>query len=730
MENIVNDRYNHLVDSWVSSICDFSLNATDEILNMLSDTHEIDLHIIKTLIQKKKENKNVEKWLELMLKMVLKFIATKESTINNLKMLSTITYGISDYFLKNLKKNESEEGEEKDEGEEKEDNDLYLDNELSNVINNFKWRTHQEDAIQNVKKQNFSTGIIFHIMGAGKTYVMLKILNEHIMSKKNKGKLYIIACDKQEILRKTFYDKDKKWNVNEMNKWKEYGIIDLFQFNKIDCVYQKLKYINLSENKPNLLIINNDYLKSLDKNGKIPYSKTNLMLLDECHCVSANYFYKLLRKIKYEKKINIIGFSATPLRYKSENKLCDIFSLTTKQNKINKKVNIISSYDLMKAIMDDIVLPFKCHYVEIEKNSNKKKIGKTNREITEQMFKEITKTLPYNKIIIWTRTTNIMKEYYDFFNAKYGQRYNVYCSSFKDKELSKTCDIDFNEFCKRKKRAILICVNRCREGSDIENLDCGMFLDGVKQRSTLVSMQTGGRIMRPDKAGLKKRAVIVDTFVSDNTNKVEMFTVQKVINYYLQLYNLTEEDENIEDYYKHVVDIVNRTFIDVENSTITIKIDDNQNHDIFIKLKLLNKKIDWDCVKQLLIKEIDAKFKISKDDKFKMIIQKLKDMKIFTINSYFWKEYDEIENKKDKGLPENIYDEYKEYFVKNNWFELLHLDTSIFYNLKELRHKMWKYGNEINEKNMKIIAKDDVRIPNDWYEFYRILLNFKLIINH
>jgi superfamily II DNA or RNA helicase len=49
-----------------------------------------------------------------------------------------------------------------------------------------------------------------------------------------------------------------------------------------------------------------------------------------------------------------------------------------------------------------------------------------------------------------------------------------------------------------------VCVNRCREGSDIKNLDCGIYLDNVKKRSTLVLIQTVGSILRPDKNKNKK----------------------------------------------------------------------------------------------------------------------------------------------------------------------------------------------------------------------------------
>jgi hypothetical protein len=52
---------------------------------------------------------------------------------------------------------------------------------------------------------------------------------------------------------------------------------------------------------------------------------------------------------------------------------------------------------------------------------------------------------------------------------------------------------------------MLLCVNRGKEGSDIKNLDAGIFLDAVKYRSITVSLQTFGRVMRPDKEKKRKR---------------------------------------------------------------------------------------------------------------------------------------------------------------------------------------------------------------------------------
>ncbi len=58
-------------------------------------------------------------------------------------------------------------------------------------------------------------------------------------------------------------------------------------------------------------------MKALDNNECIDYEECNFIIFDECHGVSAPKFYNLIKKIKYDYKVPIIGFSATPLREKA-----------------------------------------------------------------------------------------------------------------------------------------------------------------------------------------------------------------------------------------------------------------------------------------------------------------------------------------------------------------------------------------------------------------------------
>lgn len=245
-------------------------------------------------------------------------------------------------------------------------------------------RKNQEIARKNNKKYNFSSGIHNQITGSGKSIIILLTINDHYLMdiERNKSKVYILTCPRIEVLRNMFFEK----NLNDeyvMNK--KNNIINLDNFKIIDKINNKNKKFKLSKNKPNILIINTDFLKILDKSNMVKYDKVNLVLFDECHGVSAEMFYSLLEKIKFNYSIHIIGFSATPLRDNAEEKVKQIFSSSLEKSP-NPKLNIISNYDLINAICDNIILPPSYTIVEINKTCNKK-IGKSNKDITDKLLK-------------------------------------------------------------------------------------------------------------------------------------------------------------------------------------------------------------------------------------------------------------------------------------------------------------------------------------------------------
>lgn len=592
--------------------------------------------------------------------------------------------------------------------------------QLDVVIKNFTWRKNQNDAIDNTIAQNFKSGIYCQIMASGKSFIMLHLIEKHKMLYPNKN-LYIITCFRQEILKNLLFD--EYGNIDETKKLflKNNNIINIDNFNVIDRVHIKNKKIILSKNKPSILIINNDFLRSLDNANKIPFNDINFVILDECHSVSAAQFYKLLYKIRYNYGISILGFSATPLRYGAEHKLVSIFC-----NIFNNKLNIISNYDYMSAIKDNIILPPTYILCEVTKTLNNK-IGHNNKEIMKNMLIQVLKNAPYKKIVAWCRNIANMIIYYKYIKTNF-PNIAVYCTSCNDIKLTKLgFNTNINEFYEKTNNAILICVNRCKEGSDIMNLDIVIYLDYVMRRSITVSMQTSGRVLRFDKKGLKKYGLIIDPFINDVNTSIESLTAHKIIGYYKQIFLLADQNDYIEqkNAYNEMIMICSNMTFDKTNDIVTIKIDNNENHNITIKLELVTKKYDFSKLQTEIAHIIDKMYNITRENKFSIIVDKIKNTNVMFLNTLdFWKEYDLIPDKPKLGLPINsdtLYAQFKDLFDKSNWYTMLDLDTSLWYNniteCNNAINKIW--SGRVNQQVYYELIKIDKKLPPIPQQLYK-----------
>jgi hypothetical protein len=609
-----------------------------------------------------------------------------------------------------LKKNNKTIKEDPSEKQEENNNDPVINIPLEEVIKFTGFRNNQEKAINETILQNYISGVHDQIMGAGKTFIILKLIWEHY-KKFGGNKIYPIVCYRQEILKDLFFDKDNNIDENKKKLWKENDIIDLDCFRIIDKINNKDKEIKNSKSKPNILLVNTDFLRAIDKANDdddldhyvFDYDRIAYITLDECHGISANNLYAIFKKIKYEHNKHIIGFSATVLRDGAEKKLCDIFSssLDKNENKSlinNKRLNIISRYDFMDAIRDNIIVPPYYTIMEVNKTV-KNKIGNSNKKIIEDVLKELFEKLPYKMIICWCRTIQQMKDYYDFFK-KIFKDYKIYCSSSHDDILRDKYNINDKEFFDSDGMSIMICVNRFREGSDIKKLDMGVYLDRVKKRTILVAMQTSGRVLRVDKLGKKTHGFILDCLINDNTEKIEMLTAQLILSYYNKILSLS--DDNVEnkknmDNYKLLLTKISNSKYDEKEKILTVPLDDDK--EMKIKLKLTTKSFDWKYLKNILIENLDKNYEVNEEESLKIQYEILKE-KIQKYNVY---------KKKDKVYKINNKEEYKKYAEKNkldlepekkfinsgwkNYYDFLNISTESFpETLDELKKICKQHG--------------------------------------
>lgn len=429
---------------------------------------------------------------------------------------------------------------------------------------------------------------------------------------------------------------------------------------KICIDFKPKKVFEDNLNKPTIVFINNAFIR-VRNHDTLTSDNTAMILLDECHSISAKQTYQMLEKLKYDRQISIIGFSATPLRDKAGRNLINIFSKTFNRNE-KPELNIISIYDYLHALKDDIILPFMIHYVEIDKKQKDNDIEKM--KIIKKILNDVRNDLPYQKYIAWCGTIMEMKNMYHCFKKTYPE-YKIYMTSSMDKTFEDNYNCNYDEYCREDSNCILLCVNRCREGVDIYHADCGMYLDIVKDRSILVSLQKGGRMMRPDKERRKKRAVIIDIFCKIDGKSVEALTVHRIMDYYLRILNLTSTEtydyNEHRELYKKICELRMNTIFDDEKNMIRIAIDDDKKHDTKIHIK--TRTIDWIAIKEYLRKEMDRKFNVSRDNQFDEIMKTIRESGEMDLECDFWNVYENMKN--DYGLPIDFYNEFKDKFEKN-----------------------------------------------------------------
>ena len=595
------------------------------------------------------------------------------------------------------------------------------------IFNDF-YRDNQKEAIKIQRDQGFKSGIHAQIMGAGKSYIILQtiddLFNTEIYNINKEKNIVFLITYRQEIFRNWFFKKIEIDDVQHIyvkndkafKEWKDKGIIDLNCFNIIDCINNKntKQFDDLSTtNKQTIVIINTTFFNS------IPHSKIKnnikAVIIDECHCITQKVFTDNLSLIK--SNIPFIGFSATPLRDTNKNSMTNLIKFFSKDN---NKLNIISSYTLMDAIKDNIVLPFKYHLVQSSENTN------TKEKAFETIYKEkIDQKLPFTKICAWATNKNNLEAWHKYLKDNYPTLKLYVNSSFNDNPIYKYTPKDFEKFKKEIDPSLMLCINMFKEGTDVPKLDCGIYLDPVKKRSTIVSLQTAGRVLRLDQPypnNLKKYGVLIDFYIKNNGDKkYEDLTVEKIINYYESLINLTDnmdEKERIQEFKK----IIDKIELKSSENKIILKIDNDPNHncEFFINTvdfteftKIYKKRVN----KLIGIREEEA-LEIEFNNSLEIFKTKFK----FNINSSFEKDYN---NQEDKfGFPENFNDYYfqfKKFLDDKTLYEWLEINTDHLIKSKKCCKKFLSDNNIIinNDTDYYNACKKYECLPKDPFEYYR-----------
>jgi superfamily II DNA or RNA helicase len=570
------------------------------------------------------------------------------------------------------------------------------------------YRTNQIEAINRLNKNGFETGIHNQATGCGKSTIILKYIDKAI----NENKSIILFTERLSIFLDLFKfkcNKDELEQLDVLMDWKQKNICNLLDTQIINRITIKKKnwIKEFSGAKPQLLVINRAYL-TLNK-GYEDISHNNFIILhDECHNTSSDQCFEFLSYFK-NNNVPIIGFSATPLRSckKEEiSRLLDIYG-------IDGELNLLTDYNMLHAMQEKLILPPNFSWFEL-KNKNNIKTNDDCEDIKKvlNVYEEAIIDMPYKKTIIWCGTTDLTNRWYDIFE-KYFLNNNKDFKLFKDHtNFDKIkANQNYEEFKDREENGIIFCCNKHREGSDIKNLDSCIFLDYVKDRSSLIFIQSIGRVLR--KNVNKQCGFIIDPYVCDNSNNHGVELVNKIIQYYLDLYNISNIPYSTEDKIKAFKNI-NKS-IKLNEKSIQIC-----DQGIVINCKYLDNVV-WNDINENFIPIMQKKLQISKDELFNSIINKCKELEQFqNPNNDFWAEYNKLDHDKLE-IPKDIYESYKEKFNENTWYDLLGF-KNMYLSLDEFRKQFYKKCPQITSLNEAIYnkIKINLKVPNYPFEYYRL----------
>jgi hypothetical protein len=565
-----------------------------------------------------------------------------------------------------------------------------------NKIENYTPRKNQKEAFDRLKNFGLETGIHCQATGCGKTIIILHYID--YCKKKFGNKCKIILFTERVSILVDLFDFIKgggKAHKENINYWKEKGIADLTNMKIINRATDKKDWVDIFNKsiKPTLLVINRAFLTKRRKYKDL--KNLSLILHDECHNTTSIQCHNFLLDQK-EKKIPIVGFSATPLRT-GKNDLPRLKKIYDMEDPLLTNYNMIYSINL------GLILPPEFYWYHINRllldKKDKNAINDIEIGTVMNILQKIVVKMPNKKFVAWCGKINMAKKWKEAFvndRKKYTLLYNF--KFFVD--TSQNSNDEYEKFKNLDSECILFCANKHREGSDIRNLDGCLFLDRVKNRGCIPFIQSIGRVLR--KSNNKTKGFIIDGIYKDE-NYDKNF-IDKIIGYYCNLENhfgeLTNEKESKLETYVRIREMVQ---FNKDKEKIIIKMGQSE---ITINLNTL----EWDDIIKNFDGLLQKKIKLNTEDNMIHKGQILVNNFGFNQRTNFKKEYRNIsyEDKLKYNLPDIDSEEYINIFNNKSWFDIL--------GLKHNFHKSMI----IAKKKLKInkIKLEDAK--NNWEKWCKI----------
>jgi len=567
---------------------------------------------------------------------------------------------------------------------------IDLDN-ISPSIEPLNLNNSQKQVLKSLQDNNLQSGIICHATGTGKTHCIFMIIGYS-----NKSDIYIL-CSHKNILNQMFFKSDNTFDYDKFSKLKcaelfdigAYDIYDLYT----DTDNRKLILKNIDKivktNRKRIFLINPQFIGISNRYKSLP--KPDIIFNDECHSITGNLTYSILEHFKNLGSV-CIGLSATPVRNIRSESNYQLLKNIFNQNQNQNEINIISSYENIKAIINDDILNIEIHWFEADL-SGKSITNRTNESNIKNCLNQIYtvgKLLPNKKVLVWCKLTPHADLIYENILADPNLKKMFYNGILIDHSaldlglgsglVTGSEDSTYSEFKSNTSNCIMICADKYREGSDIEYLDMVVFADFVKTKSELPFIQCIGRVQR--KGYNKRCGTVIDHFdvSKDYANKASDI-INKLLGYYYQFFSATKSfssgsDNKIDQAIKTYMDILDRYKFSNTNNQIMINLDPTHNIIIHTKLSAENFSNVKNNFEPKIVQHVARELKLSEDELLRFEYESFKKLNQSNIFYQFETKSEYINKIADYGLEPNPEIKYAKFWT--NYYDYLGIDISIY----------------------------------------------------
>jgi superfamily II DNA or RNA helicase len=595
----------------------------------------------------------------------------------------------------------------------------------------------QTQVYEYYKLNGIESGIICHATGTGKTNCIFLTIGYNVPD------TVFILCSYKNILKQMFYNSNEQFNYKEFRKLKYSSYLDIWEYeiynlsietdNIRKSIMSNIEQIKTIKSKK-IFIINPQYIST--KTQPTRYKQLpvpNLIIHDECHFITGGISFEFLNYFKSQGSV-IIGLSATPVRnFKSESNyqlLRDIYS----NNLLNDKINIISSYENIKAIINDDILNIEIHWFEADL-TEKISVNRSNEANINNCLNciaNVCSKLANRKILIWCKTIDhcclIYKKILNSSRLQTIFTNGIYIDHSNINKLPQKNP--FSIFKPIESNAILICADKYREGSDIEYLDCVVFVDLVKVKSELPFIQCIGRVQR--RGYNKQIGTVIDHYnTSSNYEEVAKDVVKKLMTYYYEFFigakSILYDDNKINNAIKMYEDILDKyTFTNNNyNNLILIKLTDKISIKIYTGLSDINFTNIKDTFVPIIKQHIQNELKLNEDEILKFEYENFKKLNQTNILYQIESKLEYISRINEFNLEPEPEMKYATIWI--NWYDYLGINTDIYPETIYEWKKLCKQYNirSYNDYLKKIKTFDNMPLmPEELYKIKSLILEF------